>query len=162
MLKCYRNIEKINSYINFINVEVKKIMHPIISKCPVCNDDLIVARLYCPNCATAIEGRFNLGRFAQLDQQKLDFVETFIRCEGKLTRVQDELGISYPTVRNRLEEVIMALGYEVEKPETSPLPVSDEERRAILADLAAGRITSEEAMRMLQGKGIEPESEEEQ
>jgi len=134
-------------------------MHPIISKCPVCSEDLTVTRLYCPNCATAIEGRFNLGRFAQLDQQKLDFIETFIRCEGKLTRVQDELGISYPTVRNRLEEVIRALGYEVEKTETSPLPVSDEERRAILADLAAGRVTSEEAMRMLQGKEIETEQE---
>ncbi|MBN1315394.1 MAG: DUF2089 domain-containing protein [Anaerolineales bacterium] len=134
-------------------------MHPVISQCPVCHDDLIVARLYCPNCATAIEGRFNLGRFAQLDQQKLDFVETFIRCEGKLTRVQDELGISYPTVRSRLEDVIRALGYEVEKPESSPLPVSDEERRAILADLAAGRITSEEAMRLLQGKSADTEQE---
>ena len=126
-------------------------MHPAISQCPVCQGDLIVARLYCPGCATAIEGRFSLGRLAQLNQEQLDFVETFIRCGGKLTRVQDELGISYPTVRSRLEDIIRALGYEVGEPGLVPLVVSEEERRAILADLAAGRISSEEAMQLLQG-----------
>lgn len=126
-------------------------MNPVISQCPVCQEDLIVARLYCPHCATAIEGRFSLGRMAQLNQDQLNFVETFIRCEGKLTRVQSEMGISYPTVRSRLEDVIRTLGYEVEDSHASPIPVSDEERRAILADLAAGRLSSEEAMGLLQG-----------
>jgi len=127
-------------------------MNPVISQCPVCQDQLIVARLYCPSCATALEGRVVLGRLFQLSQDQLDFVETFIRCEGKLNRVQDELGISYPTVRGRLEEVIHALGYEVERSEQEPVVISEDERRAILADLAAGRISSAEAMRMLQGK----------
>ena len=127
-------------------------MNPVISQCPVCQDQLIVARLYCPSCATALEGRFILGRLFQLSQEQLDFVETFIRCEGKLNRVQDELGISYPTVRGRLEDVIHALGYEVERSEQEPVVISEDERRAILADLAAGRISSTEAMRMLQGK----------
>jgi hypothetical protein len=76
------------------------------------------------------------------------FVETFIRCEGKLTRVQEELGMSYPTVRSRLTDVIRALGYEVAetKPEISP-----EERRTILEQLASGEISSEEAVNLLQG-----------
>jgi hypothetical protein len=76
------------------------------------------------------------------------FVETFIRCEGKLTRVQEELGMSYPTVRSRLTEVIRALGYEVSetKPEVSP-----KERRLILEQLASGEISSEEAVNLLQG-----------
>lgn len=132
-------------------------MNSVISQCPVCQDQLIVARLYCPSCATAIEGRFSLGRFSMLTREQLDFVETFIRCEGKLTRIQAELGISYPTVRGRLEDVIEALGYEVERSEEEPLVISEEERRAILADLAAGRISSEEAMHMLRGKKDEPE-----
>jgi hypothetical protein len=127
-------------------------MNPVISQCPVCQDQLIVARLYCPSCATALEGRFALGRLSQLNQDQLDFVETFIRCEGKLNRVQDELSISYPTVRGRLEDVIHALGYEVERSEQEPVVISEDERRAILADLAAGRVSSAEAMRMLQGK----------
>ena len=115
-------------------------------------DQLIVARLYCPSCATALEGRFTLGRLSQLNPAQLDFVETFIRCEGKLNRVQDELGISYPTVRGRLEDVIRALGYEVERSEPESDILSEDERRAILADLAAGRISSGDAMRMLQGE----------
>ena len=134
-------------------------MHPVIGQCPVCSSELIVARLYCPNCATAIEGRFGLGRLAQLSEAQLDFVETFIRCEGKLTRVQDELGISYPTVRSRLEEVIRSLGYEVAPGEEESKVVSEEERRAILKDLADGKLSSEEAMRLLQGKSITPEEE---
>jgi hypothetical protein len=127
-------------------------LYPLISQCPVCHDQLIVARMYCPTCATAIEGRFDLGRLAALSQEQLDFVVTFIRCEGKLNRVQEDLGISYPTVRGRLEEVIRALGYEVDETEEEPFVVTEEERRSILADLAAGRISSEEAMRMLQGR----------
>ncbi len=127
-------------------------MNPLISQCPVCRDQLIVSRLYCPSCATVLEGRFTLGRLLQLSQDQLDFVETFIRCEGKLNRVQDELGISYPTVRGRLEDVIQSLGYEVERSEQEAVAISEDERRAILADLAAGRVSSAEAMRMLQGK----------
>lgn len=132
-------------------------MHPVIGQCPVCQDQLIVARLYCPSCATAVEGRFTLGRLAQLNQEQLDFVETFIRCEGKLNRVQDELGISYPTVRGRLEDLIHALGYEVERSEQVSTVISEDERRSILADLAAGRISSADAMRMLQGEGLQAE-----
>jgi hypothetical protein len=76
------------------------------------------------------------------------FVETFIRCEGKLTRVQDELGMSYPTARARLTEAIQALGYEVSE---SRSEISPEERRDILEQLAAGDISSEEAISFLQG-----------
>jgi hypothetical protein len=76
------------------------------------------------------------------------FVETFIRCEGKLTRVQQELSMSYPTARSRLDDVIHALGYEVIE---SVPRLSTEERSTILAQLAAGEISSEEAVSLLQG-----------
>jgi hypothetical protein len=77
------------------------------------------------------------------------FVETFIRCEGKLTRVQEELGMSYPTARARLTEVIEALGYTVR--ETKP-EISLEERQSILEQLASGEISSEEAVQLLQAE----------
>lgn len=132
-------------------------MSTVITQCPVCQDQLLVARLYCPSCATALEGRFELGPLARLNSDQLSFVETFIRCQGKLNRVQEELGISYPTVRGRLEAVIRALGYEVDEAEPEPLVISEEERRGILGDLAAGRISSEEAMQMLQGQRLDQE-----
>ena len=122
-------------------------MYPVIGTCPVCGENLTVTRLYCRACDSAIEGHFTLGRFYQLAPEQMAFVETFIRCEGKLTRVQEELGMSYPTARARLTEVIQALGYEVSdsKPDISP-----EERRKILEQLAAGEISSEEAVQQLQ------------
>lgn len=123
-------------------------MYPVIGTCPVCGETLTVTRLYCRTCDTTVEGHFTLGRFYQLSPEQMAFVETFIRSEGKLTRVQEELGMSYPTVRSRLNEVIRALGYEVResKPEVSP-----DERRSILEQLASGEISSQEAVQLLQG-----------
>jgi hypothetical protein len=96
-----------------------------------------------------LEGQFGLGRFYQLAPRQLAFVETFIRCEGKLTRVQDELGISYPTARSRLTDAIQALGYEVRE---EPEPISVEERKSVLEKLATGEITSTDAVELLKGK----------
>ena len=124
-------------------------MYPVIGKCPVCGETLTVTRLHCRNCDSALEGQFILGRFYQLAPQQLAFIETFIRCEGKLTRVQEELGMSYPTARARLTDVIRALGYEVRE---EAEPVSVEERKTVLERLAAGQITSEEAVGLLKVK----------
>jgi hypothetical protein len=107
-----------------------------------------VARLHCRSCDSALEGQFSLGRFYQLSPEQLAFVETFIRSEGKLTRLQSELGMSYPTARARLTDVIQALGYEVRG---EPEPVSVEERKKILEQLASGKITSEQAVGLLKG-----------
>ncbi|MEJ2207961.1 MAG: DUF2089 domain-containing protein [Anaerolineae bacterium] len=124
-------------------------MYPVIGKCPVCGDVLSVTRLHCRNCDSALEGQFTLGRFYQLSPQQLSFVETFIRCEGKLTRVQEELGMSYPTARARLTDVIQALGYEVDEGDGD---VSPQERKTILERLATGELSSEQAVEMLKGK----------
>ena len=89
-----------------------------------------------------------MGVFFQLSQEQLNFIETFVRCEGKITRMEIELGLSYPTIRNRLHDVIRALGYEPGESETPRL--TDEERHQILEDLEQGKISYEDAMRMLE------------
>ncbi len=115
------------------------------SHCPVCQEELRVARMVCPQCGTAIEGQFALSRLAALTPEQADFVELFLRCEGKLNRVQEELGLSYPTVRSRLEEVIRALGYEVREEREE----AAERRLEVLQQLARREITAEEALRRL-------------
>ncbi len=107
-----------------------------------------IRRLHCRHCDTAVEGHFSLDRFFHLTAEQLQFAETFIRCEGKITRVEEDMGLSYPAVRARLHALIRALGYEV-GPE--PTGVSPEERRRILEDLAQGKISSEDAVELLQG-----------
>jgi hypothetical protein len=111
-----------------------------------------VTRLECTHCDTVIEGHFSgiSSPFAQLTAEQVQFVLTFVRCEGRFNRMEDELNLSYPTIRNRLLEVIRALGYEPGK-EESPVRLTAEERRRILDDLEQGKITTEQARQLLQG-----------
>lgn len=123
-------------------------MHPAPTICPICGERLTVTRLHCHACDTVIEGRFFAGRLAQLSAAQLEFVEIFLLCEGKIKAVEERLGISYPTVRARLREVIAAMGYEPAESDDSAT-LSETERRRLLDDLAEGRITFEEALSAL-------------
>ena len=126
-------------------------MLPLPHRSPFSGGEIIVTRFYCPETDTTVEGRFRVNiPFAQLNSEQLSFVETFVRCEGKLSRMEDELELSYPTIRNRLHDVIRALGYEPGKDE--PAVISDAQRRAILNDLDNGKITFDQAMNLLQGE----------
>ena len=86
-------------------------MRPIILKCPSCDGDLTVTRLRCPDCEISIDGEFALPTLLKLTGAQIDFVEVFIKNRGVIRDVERELGVSYPTVRARLDEVIAALGY---------------------------------------------------
>jgi hypothetical protein len=125
-------------------------MKTSLTRCPVCDHELMITRLHCDSCDTTLEGRFTGGPFSHLSTDQLNFIEVFIRCEGKINRMEAELGLSYPTIRNRLHEVIRALGFDPGKDETAE--VSEERRRKILEDLDAGIISAEAAMRILRGE----------
>ncbi len=127
-------------------------MNPVLTRCPVCKDELVITRLHCESCNTTIEGDFYGGPFANLSRAHMEFIEVFVRVEGKLSRMEGELGLSYPTIRNRLHEVIRAMGYEPGKDESPDL--NEEKRRSILAELDAGRISAEDAMRALNGEEL--------
>ncbi len=127
--------------------------YPVPGRCPVCGQSLYVTKLACVHCGTSVEGAFELPRLARLSPEHQQFVELFIRSEGKLNRVQEILGVSYPTARAQLHQVIRALGYEPSgSDEVKPQPLSPERRRQILADLEAGVITSDQAVQMLKGE----------
>ena len=127
-------------------------MYPTPSKCPACGEGLIVARLSCPACDTAVEGRFQFSRLESLGPEQRAFVELFVRCEGKLNWVAQELKLSYPTVRSRLDDAIRAMGYEVrDLPPAEEKARAAEQRQMVLDDLAAGKITSAAAIKQLQG-----------
>ncbi|MEM9776750.1 MAG: DUF2089 domain-containing protein, partial [Chloroflexota bacterium] len=123
-------------------------MNLIIGQCPICEDQLQVTELHCDSCETTINGRFSLGRLHHLSPDQLEFVETFIRCEGKINRVEQELGLSYPAVRARLSAVILTMGYEVG--EAIPAePPSPADRQKILARVASGEMSALEAAELL-------------
>jgi hypothetical protein len=103
--------------------------------------------LHCRDCDTTFEGRFQNGIFSQLTREQLEFVEIFVRCEGKINRMEDEIGLSYPTIRNRLHEIIRAMGYEPGANE--PIGLTDQDRQRILEELDKGQISAKEAMQLL-------------
>src|SRR5258708_39413552 len=110
--------------------------HQVLTRCPVCGDDLHIVRLECPACGSALQGNFTLGRLARLTREQLQFVEVFIRCRGKIKDVEEELGISYPTVVARLNEVVQAMGFEVRQEDTDMAA----RRQQILDELAPGKL----------------------
>ena len=134
-------------------------MHPVIGRCPVCSDELSVTRLHCPTCGTTVEGTFSLGRMQRLNQAQLQFIEAFIRCRGSMKDVGSELNMSYPTVNNRLNDVLIAMGYadRVKVPEEAApaAGVSSERKREILTDLKNGKISAADAERLLRGQEAE-------
>ena len=117
-------------------------MYPMPGKCPVCGDELYVQKMVCVQCGSTIEGTFISRPLTQLSQEQWHFVELFVRCEGKLNRVQEELGLSYPTVRNRLHTVIRAMGFEIGDSDSK-----EEITKSMLDDLAAGRISVDDVLR---------------
>jgi len=85
--------------------------HDVISTCPVCSGELAVTRLHCRSCGTTLEGEFSVGRFGRLTKEQLVLLESFLRSRGNLRDMERELGISYPTVRSRVEALVRALGF---------------------------------------------------
>jgi hypothetical protein len=117
-------------------------MNNIIGECPICGGDLIVSKLKCNHCNTEISGEFKLSKFNYLSKEDLYFIEIFIKNRGNIKAIEKELGISYPTVKKNLDEVISALGYKVDEED-------DVDQSEILNRLANGEISAEEAAKLI-------------
>jgi hypothetical protein len=129
----------------------------VISNCPVCEARLQVTRLHCNTCGTTIEGEFNVGRFARLGRDQMALLESFLRSRGNLRELERELGISYPTVRGRVETLLrtLGLGDGPAQPEAAaPVEpqIDPEVRRAVLERLAKHELTAEQAAAALRGE----------
>ncbi len=113
--------------------------HDVISTCPVCSGELAVTRLHCRSCGTTLEGDFSVGRFGRLSRDQLALLESFLRSRGNLRDMERELGLSYPTVRSRVEALVRSLGFgprgdaDDSAPETSDAATTATDANAILA-----------------------------
>lgn len=115
----------------------------VLGICPVCSSKLKVTELGCRKCGTSIRGDFELCKFCYLTKEQKYFAEVFIKNRGNIKEIEKELGISYPTVRRNLDNVIKALGHN---------PGFTEEtvnKKEVLEKLSKGEITSEEALKLL-------------
>lgn len=116
--------------------------YKVISKCPICNSKLKIMKLRCNKCGTVIENEFEFSKFECLEEEHLNFMEVFLKCRGNIKDVEKELGISYPTVRAKLDDVVSALGYtQVNKSTTN--------NKEIIDKLEKGEISAEQAVDMM-------------
>ena len=114
-------------------------------QCPVCESALRVSELSCPTCRTRLCGDFPPPPLARLSQEHQSFIETFVRCRGVIRDVERMLGISYPTVRARLDAAVHALEDTLAEDTVLDTP----RRRAILRQVEDGSLTASEAARLL-------------
>jgi len=109
--------------------------------CPACGEKLKIVRLECENCHTVIEGKFDAQPLAQLSSEQQQFVQVFIKARGNIKEVEKELGISYPTVCKKLDEVTKMLGYAEEGIE--------KRKKEILEAIEKGRVSAAEGAKLL-------------
>lgn len=141
-------------------------VHDVIATCPVCSGELTITRLHCRACGSALEGEFGVGRFGRLDREQMGLLESFLRSRGNLKEMERELGISYPTVRGRVDALVRTLGFgdaPLEDVELDDDAAQAEEERAaedaatdrrdILERLARKEIGAEEAAEALRKLG---------
>jgi hypothetical protein len=114
------NIKNINISIDIFNLlAIILNMQRQIVECPVCDVTLQVSELSCPSCRTKIQGQFPTPSLARLSVTHQEFICTFIQCRGVIRDVEEVLGISYPTVRTRLDAAVEAL-QALQSLQTSP------------------------------------------
>jgi hypothetical protein len=138
--------------------------HDVIATCPVCANELAVTRLHCRSCGTTLEGDFSVGRFGRLNRDQLALLESFLRSRGNLREMERELGISYPTVRGRVEALVRALGFgpradadgDADDDDAPTQAMATPTRDAILERLARNEMTAEEAAAAIRALGRTP------
>lgn len=113
----------------------------MINKCPNCGDEMVITSYRCNSCYTEVSGEFEIDKFQRLDDEDKEFIELFLQKRGSIKDVGEEIGISYPTVRNRIDRIVGKLGGTVDKKAG---------RIDILNMLDNGEITAEKARTLLE------------
>jgi hypothetical protein len=114
----------------------------VMGQCPICNGTVEITEISCNNCKSTIRGHFKPCKFCTLSPEHKEFAELFIKNRGNIKEIERELGVSYPTVKGRLDSLITALGYKNQS------TVSNN-KKEVLEKLYRGEITSEEALILL-------------
>ena len=113
----------------------------MINKCPNCGDQMVITSYRCNSCYTEVSGEFEIDNFSKLDKEDKEFIELFLQKRGSIKDVGEEIGISYPTVRNRLDKIVAKLGGKIDK---------KSHRLDILNMLDNGEISPEKAKELLE------------
>lgn len=115
-----------------------------MTECPVCSGRLKPTRLTCEDCSVTVEGELPASRLEILSEDQQRFVESFLVARGNIREAEKLLGISYPTVRRRLDEIVHALGH--------PTNAAQQSQMEVLEGIETGSVTVKDAVRRLRGE----------
>jgi len=113
--------------------------------CPVCASELVVTGCGCPECGTGITGQFRMSPYDGLTDDEHEMLRVFLVSRGNMRELEKHLGVSYPTTRQRFADLLAKLGLE------DPAAATSIDRDKVLADVAAGRLSVDEAEKLLTG-----------
>lgn len=122
-------------------------MLKLFEQCPACGGQIVITEIQCANCHLKMQGEFTPGLFSTLSSDQLTFVRAFLRVRGNLSEMEKVLGVSYPTIRNKLEEINQAL----EHAEQNPVLPANDARNTILQKVASGQLDAAQALEQLKG-----------
>lgn len=127
------------------------IAYQVPGRCSICEHDVTITQFVCSHCGTRTEGEFTPCRFCHLKKDQVEFIEVFLKCRGNIKDVEKELGVSYPTIRNRLDEVNQALGIKADR-DTPSAAMEKEDPMDVLDALERGELSPREALQRLRLK----------
>ncbi|MBI2823748.1 MAG: DUF2089 domain-containing protein [Planctomycetia bacterium] len=114
---------------------------PVSNECPYCHQAMAVTQMTCGHCRVAIVADFPMSRLAGLPVEHQRFIEMFVLAGGNLKEIAEQVGVSYPTIRSRLDKVIEALRGEIAK--------TQRVRGNLLDAVEAGKTTAADAARLI-------------
>ncbi len=128
---------------------------PVLSQCPLCAERTQVTEISCPTCDIQIKGQFTFSRYDGISAEQGQFLEAFLRCRGVIRDVEAALGISYPTVRSRLDSLLETLGLAgsgslAAEPAQTEAEQKAARRKDILAAISAGTMDAQTGLDALQ------------
>lgn len=136
-------------------------MRKILESCPTCGGPLTITEVRCDHCATEVRSQYQPCPFCRLSPEQMNFILLFVQSRGNLSEVEKTLGVSYPTIRGKLEEIIRVVtaapapgATEAAKAAplaaaSSPSTSSADRRREILSRIASGELSAAEGLSAL-------------
>lgn len=131
-------------------------MRKVLERCPSCGGELVITEVECKECGTQVRSRYSPCAFCSLTADELAFVKLFVEKRGNLRETEKALGVSYPTVRGKLEEIAEKLAGGAGHPEPAAADAQDQgsdERREVLRLVAGGQLSAQEALERLRAAG---------
>lgn len=127
----------------FENPDVR---NPLSRRCPYCFGEMVVERLRCSHCHVAVEGSFESSPLTLLQPDQQALVVDYLKLDGSLKDLAAAKGVSYPTIRSRMDKVIEALNAAIDRGR------SEQRSQNVLEALEKGEISADEAERLLKKK----------